>query len=134
MFGVQIHTLVTHFPIALTVAVFFYDAWGYYSRTPSCFGVGSSLTRFAAIGAIVAVGTGFSLAGMSGLGSGSSVTGHAGFGVLAATVLVALMLVRYAAEAREGSAAEAFSEWWLGIELLAVILVVVTAVIGHRMG
>ena len=131
MFGIRLHTLIVHFPIALTFAVFFYDARGFYSRTPRLYGIGSSLTRFAALAAVVATATGFRLAGMSGLGSGGTVTGHAGLGSLTLIVLVTVAFLRYTAEARADSPEEAFRTVWLGIELLAVILVSVTTVIAQ---
>ena len=133
MFGVQLHTLVTHFPIALTVAAFAYDASAFYYRNPGRYGIGSGLIRFAAVTAVLSAGTGFSLAGVSGLGSGGSVTGHAGFGALTAIILVALVFVRYSAEERLGAAEGSFSGLLLAVEGLAVILVAATAIIGHSM-
>ena len=133
MFGIQLHTLIVHFPIALTFAAFFYDARGFYARAPRLYRIGSSLTPFAALAAVVATVTGFSLAGMSGLGSGGTVTGHAGLGILTVVVLVTVTFLRYSAEAGVDSPEEAFRTVWLGIELLAVILVSATAIIGHSM-
>ena len=133
MFGVQLHSLIVHFPIALTFAAFFYDARGFYTRTPKLYAIGSSLIRFAALAAVVAMATGFSLAGMSGLGSGGMVTGHAGLGLLTAIVLVTLSFLRYSAEGRVDSPEQVFQSVWLGIELLAVVLVGATAMIGHSM-
>ncbi len=133
MIGVQLHTLIVHFPIALTFAAFIYDARGFYSRTPRLYGIASSLTRFATLAAVVAAATGFSLAGMSGVGSGGTVTGHAGFGTLTVIVLVSLAFLRYSAEARVESPEEAFRTAWLWIEFLAVVLVTATAIIGHSM-
>ena len=95
MFGIQLHTLIVHFPIALTFAAFFYDARGFYARAPRLYRIGSSLTPFAALAAVVATVTGFSLAGMSGLGSGGTVTGHAGLGILTVVVLVTVTFLRY---------------------------------------
>ncbi len=133
MFGVQVHTLIVHFPIALTFAAFIYDARGFYSRTPRLYGIGSSLVRAATAAAVVATATGFSLAGTSGLGSGGTVTGHAGLGILTVIALVTVTSLRYSAEARADSTENAFQSVWLVVEFLAVILVSATAIIGHSM-
>ena len=132
MFGVQLHKLIIHFPIVLALVAFSYDAWASYSRNSRLHEVGSRLTMFAAASALIATATGFDLAGVSGLGSGSTVTGHAGFGLVSTIVLLALAALRYSAEARADFPEKTYSGLWLGVGLLAVILVAVTAVLGHR--
>ena len=132
MFGVPLHKLIIHFPIVLAWVAFSYDAWACYSRNSRLHQVGSRLTMFAAASALIATATGFDLAGVSGLGSGSTVTGHAGFSLASTVVLLALAGLRYSAEARADFPEETYSNLWLGVGLLAVILVAVTAVLGHR--
>jgi len=131
MFGVSLHKLVIHFPIALAVVAFLYDAWGAYSRELRFHSIGSGLLKLAAFSAIIAMGTGLELAGMSGMGSGSTVTGHAGIGIATTVILSALGLIRYSAEARSEVRRQAYSPIWLAVEGFAAVLVATTAVIGH---
>ena len=131
MFGVSLHKLVIHFPIALAIVAFLYDAWAAYSREPRFHSTGSGLLKLAAVSAIVAMGTGLELAGMSGMGSGSTVTGHAGIGIVTTVLLSALGLTRYSAEARAGVRPQAYSPMWLAVEGFAAVLIAATAVIGH---
>jgi uncharacterized membrane protein len=132
MFGVPLHPLAVHFPIALATFAFVYDAWGVYSNQPRFHTLGSSLLKLAAVGAIVGLGSGISLAGMSGLGSRSTVTGHAGLGLAATIVLSALAFTRHAAEARHERPEREFRAAWLAVEGAGAGLVVATALIGHR--
>ncbi len=133
MFGIPFHVLVVHFPIALATAALCYDFSGFYYGISGSYRIGSGLGRWAALTAILAVATGFNLAGMSGLGSRGGVTGHAGFAIVTTIVLVVLMFVRYSAEAREESVEKTFPGVWLAVEFLAVILASVTVIIGHRL-
>ena len=126
MFGVQLHKLIIHFPIVLALVAFSYDAWASYSRNSRLHEVGSRLTMFAAASALIATATGFDLAGISGLGSGSTVTGHAGFGLVSTIVLLALAALRYSAEARANFPEKTYSGLWLGWDCLPSRLFSVT--------
>ena len=132
MFGVPLHSLVIHFPIALGVFAFVYDAWAVYSKDTRLHLVGSSLLKLSAASALAALGSGVSLAGMSGLGSRSTVTGHAGLALTASVVLAGLAFARYSAEARASDRAGAFRPAWLAVEGAGAILVTATAILGHR--
>ena len=133
MLGVPFHRLIVYLPIVLSVAALAYDAWAVSSGEGRRHETGSLLSKWAALTAVVAVATGFSLAGASGLGSRGDVTGHAAFGAGAALVLAALAFVRYAGENRVDLPEEAYTNLWLAVQILATILIVVTAVIGFRM-
>lgn len=132
MFGVPLHILIVDFPIVLTMVAFFYDAWACYSGHPSFHAVGSTLTKYAAVAAVIATSTGLQSAGMSGLGSGSTVTAHAGAGILTTIVLVALAIMRYSSEVREEESEQSYLSLRLAIVTLAVVLIAITAIVGHR--
>ena len=132
MFGVSVHSLVIHFPIVLAIVALVYDWRGFSSGNSSLHLVGSSLTKFAALAAVLATATGLQLAGATGLGGLSIVTGHAGFGIGATALLSALAFMRYSAEVREDERLRPYSNLWLAIEVLAAVLIVVTAIFGHR--
>ncbi len=131
MFGIPLHILIVHFPIVLAIVAFLYDAWASYSDNPALHAVGSTLTKYAALSAVIATSTGLQSAGMSGLGSSSTVTAHAAGGILATIVLVALAIMRYSSEVREESR-EAYFTLWLAIGALAALLIAITALGGHR--
>jgi len=129
MFGVSLHRLLIHFPISLAIVACGYDAWAVYSRESRFHAVGSDLLKLAAVAAVAAAGTGLDLAGMSGLGSSSPVTGHAGLAILATLVLVATAVMRYSSEVRSDS--PRFSTAWLAAEIVAAVLIAAAAVVGH---
>lgn len=131
MFGVALHKLIVHFPIALAVLACAYDGWGFYAKRPKLHEVGSGLLRLAAIAALAASATGLDLAGMAGLGSASSVTGHAAAGVATTVVLTAAAGIRYSHEVRRGDARKLSPEVFAA-EALGAVLVLVTAILGHR--
>ena len=110
-----------------------FGAWAMFSGEDRYHETGSKLSKWAALAAVVAVGTGFSLAGSSGLGSGGGVAGHAGVGGVATMVLGGLAYARYSAENRVEIPEEAYTSIWLAVQIPATILVVATAVIGFRM-
>ena len=115
MFGVSFHRVVVYLPILFSLAAFGYDVWAIASGNGRCHEMGSKLSKWAALAAFVAVGTGFSLAGASGLGSGGEVTGHAGVGGLATIVLSGLVYTRYSAENRLDFHERPYSNVWLTI-------------------
>ena len=132
MFGIPLHILIAHFPIVLAIVAFLYDAWASYSGDATLHAVGSTLTKYAALAAVIATSTGLGSAGMSGLGSGSTVTAHAGGGILATIVLVALAIMRYSSEVREEESGQVYSNLWLATGALAAVLIAITALAGHR--
>jgi len=129
MFGIPIHKFIIHFPIALTIVAFAYDAWALYAKRPELHRTAYGLTLWAAVGALAALGTGLQLADMIRIDKGA-VTGHAGFAISTTIVLGGLAGMRYSAQAQEK---KGFPIWWLIIEVAAVALVIATAVLGHRL-
>ena len=129
MFGIPIHKLLIHFPIALTIIAVIYDSWGLYAKKPELHRAAYGLTLWAAVAALAAVGTGLQLAEMVRVDKGA-VTGHAGFGIASAIVIAALGGLRYSAQAREQ---KDYQIWWLVLGLGAAVLIVATAVTGHRL-
>src|SRR5262245_43118200 len=80
MFGIPIHKLIIHFPIALTLIAVVYDSWAVYAKKPELHKTAYGLTMWAAVGALAAAGTGLQLAEMIRVNKGA-VTGHAGFAI-----------------------------------------------------
>ncbi len=130
MFGVPLHRLIIYLPVVLSVAALAMDAWAAASGAPRAHAVGSRLSKWAALTALAAVASGFSLAGGSGVGSRGGVTGHAALGSAAAIVLAAFAYARYAAENRGEGPDEAYSGLWMAAEILAVVLVAAAALVG----
>src|SRR6478672_10604966 len=129
MFGIPIHKLIIHFPIALTIMAVVYDSWALYAKKPALHRTAYGLTLWAAVGALAAVGTGLQLAEMIRLDKGA-VTGHAGFGIASAIVIAGLAGLRYSAQAQEQ---KDYRVGWLVLEIGAAALVVATAITGHRL-
>jgi uncharacterized membrane protein len=129
MFGVPIHKLIIHFPIALTIIALFYDAWALYAKRPALHRTAYGLTLWAAVFALAAAGTGLQLAEMIRLDKGA-VTGHAGFALGATIVLAALAGLRYSAQAQEK---KEYQIWWLVLQIAAAALVSAAAVTGHQL-
>lgn len=132
MFGVSLHSLLVHFPIALAFVACGYDLWAIYAKQSRLYRMGSGLIKVAAVTAVAAAGSGLDLAGMSGLGSASAVTGHAGFALVATLILAAVAGMRYSAEMKAESGRAMLSPALLAAEVVAVLLVAVAAVMGHR--
>jgi len=128
MFGIPLHKLIIHFPIALTIVALIYDSWAVYSKRTHLHTIGYGLTLWAAVGALGAVVTGLQLAGVTRVSAGV-VTGHAGFGIAAAVVITALGIFRYSAVAREN---DEFRLGWLVMEAGAFALIAATAITGHQ--
>ena len=129
MFGIPIHKLIIHFPIALTLIALVYDGWALYARRPELHRTGYGLTLWAAVGALAAAGTGLQLAEMIRIDKGA-VTGHAGFGIGSTILLAALAGMRYSAQAQER---KSFQIWWLLIEVGAAAMIIAAAVTGHKL-
>ena len=131
MFDVPIHKFIIHFPIALAVMALIYDSWALYAKKPELHRLGYSLTLWAAIGGLAAVGTGLQLAEMVHIDKGA-VTGHAGFGISAAILLAGLAGLRYSAQAGEDED-KRYRIGWLVLAIGAAAMVLATAVTGHRL-
>jgi uncharacterized membrane protein len=129
MFGIPVHRLIIHFPIALTIMVVVYDSWAVYSRRRQLHAATYGLSLWAAAGALTAVVTGLQLAGVSRV-SRAAATGHAGFGIAAGIVITTLAILRYSAAAREQ---EGYRVGWLVLEIAAGVLIVAAAITGHRL-
>jgi uncharacterized membrane protein len=129
MFGIPIHKLIIHFPIALTIMALVYDAWALYAKKPALHRTAYGLTLWAAVGALAAAGTGLQLAEMIRIDKGA-VTGHAGFAIGATIVLAALAGLRYSAQAQEK---KEYQIWWLVLQIAAAALVGAAAVTGHQL-
>ena len=129
MFGIPIHKLIIHFPIALTIIALIYDSWALYAKRPELHRTAYGLTLWAAVGALAAAGTGLQLAEMTRLDKGA-VTGHAGFAITSTIVLAALAGLRYSAQAQER---KQYQTWWLIVGIVAALLIAATAVTGHRL-
>lgn len=129
MFGIPIHKLIIHFPIALTIMALVYDSWALYAKKPALHRTAYGLTLWAAVGALAAAGTGLQLAEMIRIDKGA-VTGHAGFALGATIVLAALAGLRYSAQAQEK---KEYQIWWLVLQIAAAALVGAAAVTGHQL-
>jgi len=129
MFGVPVHKLIIHFPIALMIIAAIYDGWAVYSKRPQLHDVGYGLTLWAAVASLAAVVTGLQLAGVTRVAPGV-VTGHAGFGIASCLAITTLGILRYSAIAREQYE---YRIGWLVLEVGAAFLVGATAIMGHRM-
>jgi uncharacterized membrane protein len=132
MFDVPLHSLINHFPIALAVFAFFYDAWAVYAGRPERHEIGYELSFWAGVFAIAAVVTGLQIASLGQIGK-SAITGHALFGITTAIVLAAFALLRYSAKARLGDEPERYTMLWLMVQLAGALLIIATAVTGHRL-
>src|SRR5262245_31921370 len=129
MFGIPIHKLIIHFPIALTFIALIYDGWALYAKKPDLHRLGYGLLVWAAVGALAAAGTGLQLAEMIRIDKGA-VTGHAGFALGSTIMLTAVAGVRYSAHAQER---KTYPIWWLILEIAAAGLIFATAITGHRL-
>lgn len=132
MFGFPLHSLIVHFPIALACVAFLYDGWAVYSKRPGLHRSSFGLTLLAAVSALAAVGTGLDVMGVSGIDA-SAITGHAGFGILSAILLSVVGFLRYSAESRRDGGSARYPLSWLVLQAVGVVLVLMTAVLGHTM-
>ena len=129
MFDIPLHRLIVHFPIALMVVAAIYDSWAIYSKRPELHETGYGLTLWAAASALTAVVTGLQAADARRINAGA-VTGHGGLGIVSATLITALGVARYSVRARDQNV---YRMSWLILECAAALLVLLTAVMGHRL-
>ena len=129
MFDIPIHKLIIHFPIALTIIAVIYDSWAVYSKNPELHETGYGLSLWAAVSALAAVITGLQLAGVTQIERGAA-TGHAGFGIMSGIAITILGVLRYSARTREE---KQYRIGWLILEIGAAVLIIATAVTGHRL-
>ena len=129
MFGIPIHKFIIHFPIALTIIAVIYDSWAVWAKKPALHRSAYGLTLWAAVFALAAVGSGLQLADMIRVDKGA-VTGHAGFAIGSTILLAGVAGVRYSAQAQER---KEFQVWWLILEVAAAVMILATAVTGHRL-
>jgi uncharacterized membrane protein len=132
MFDIPLHKLLVHFPVAFATFAFVYDAWAIYGRRPHLHATGYSLGFWATLGALAAVVSGLQIANLGQIAKGV-ITGHALFGISAGIVLAAFGLWRYSARARGSNSEEEYNLLWLVIEGIAALLILATAVTGHRL-
>jgi uncharacterized membrane protein len=131
MFGVPLHKLIVHFPIALTFAALVCDWWAVYSKRPELHNTSYGMSLWAAVMALAAVITGLQHA--SAVGLVRVATGHAGLGIGASVLLVALAFLRYSVRARDEVNAMAYPMGWLVLLTLAAGLIFATAITGHTL-
>lgn len=129
IFDIPIHKFIIHFPIALAIIAAVYDSWALYARKPELHRTSYGLTLWAAVAALAAAGTGLQLAEIVRTDK-AAVTGHAGFAVPATILLTAIAGLRYSAQAQEQ---KEYRLWWLALEAAAAVLIVATAVTGHKL-
>ena len=129
MFGIPIHKLIIHFPIALTLIALVYDSWALYTKKPELHRTGYGLTLWAAVAALAAAGTGLQLADVIRVDKGA-VTGHAGFAISATVVLAVFGGLRYTAYTQER---KPYPIWWMILQIIAAALVAAAAVTGHKL-
>ena len=132
MLDIPWHKFIVHFPIALGIFAFAYDAWGMYSKKPELHDTGYSLSLWAAVGAVIAIVTGLQLADLS-FNARTAVTGHALFGVATGIVLTAFAVWRYSAHNNQEGPDENYTWIWLVLQALGAVLLTITAVMGHRL-
>ena len=131
MFGIPLHLLFIHFPIALAVLAAIYDLRAHFRRRPDLLRTGFGLSMWAAAGAAVAMTTGLQLLGDR--SHASKATIHAALGLISGLALVAVAMVRYSAEARRSETVGSNLEPWLVLEVLGAVAVIAAAVTGHRL-
>ena len=131
MFGVPLHFLVVHFPIALAVLSAVCDAYGYFGNAPSWHETSYRLTGWAAVAASFAVLTGLQMGG--GRFETSESIAHVATALVGTLSLISLAGVCYAVRARqEKEATERIPLTWLLLSLFAGIVIAMAALTGHR--
>jgi uncharacterized membrane protein len=132
MFDIPLHPFLVHFPIALGVFAFLYDGWAIYAKRPQLHNTGYGLSLWTALCAVAAAGSGLQLARLSDIGKGA-ITGHALFGISTAIVFTAIALLRYSSHARQVDGETTYSVVWLIAQTAGALLVILTALTGHRL-
>jgi uncharacterized membrane protein len=124
MFGIPLHFLFVHFPIALSLLAIMCDLRGQHDT-------GYRLTGWGAVAAGLAVLTGLQMG--SGVESAESIL-HVGSALLGTLCLIALAVLRYSARAREEDVTDSYPTAWLLVGLLAGVAIAMAAITGHRFG
>jgi uncharacterized membrane protein len=132
MFGVPIHPMTVHFPIALMIVALVYDVRAYTSEQSQLHERGYGLTLWAAAGAALAVITGLQAMGGRGFDNPRAVI-HTASGLTAGLSIIALAVARYSASARQLEPRAYYPAMWLVLELFAGAVVVAAMITGHRM-
>ena len=130
MFGIPLHFLFVHFPIALALLAAACDLRGYSARAPEWHDTGYRLTGWSAVSAALSVLTGLQT-GSGRLESSISIA-HVGAALLGTLCLIALAVLRYSARAREENVVDGYPAAWLALGLLAGIAIAAAAITGHR--
>jgi len=120
MFGIPVHVLVVHFPIVFIVSAAACDARGAHETA-------YRLTLWSSVGVFLAILTGLLLTG----GEMSAITAHAGAGIVGGVVALIFGMLRYTHRVREGDAS-VYVTGWFGIQLLALLGIIVAALTGHQ--
>src|SRR5712671_439105 len=98
MFGIPLHMLVIHFPIALAVLAAIQDLRAHFGKRPELHRTGYTLSMWAALAAAAAMTTGLQMLGDR--IHTTRATFHAGAGLTSGLILIVVAMVRYSAEAR----------------------------------
>ena len=130
MFGVPLHLLLVHFPIAFALLAVTYDLRAHFGHAPELHETGYRLTGWASVAAACAVLSGLQM-GKGRLESSESIA-HVGSALLGVLCLVALMVLRYSAKARQEEGQDSYSMTWLFLGLLAGLAIAMAAITGHR--
>src|SRR5690349_17428522 len=123
MFGVPLHFLFVHFPIALSILAIAYDLRRQHETS-------YSVTGWAVVAAALAVLTGLQM-GSGRIESSESIL-HVGSALLGTLALIVLGVLRYSARARDEDISDNYPAAWMALGILAAVAVALAAITGHR--